>query len=68
MCHEWDTGSGISFSTSLGERNNNTLPLTSLVTGMNPANIVNQGHLDRVIDRSLNIKTIMDTWTLKKGI
>jgi len=30
--------------------------------------LTNQGHLDRVIDRSLNIKTIMDTWTLKKGI
>ena len=39
--HSWDTGTGISYSATIGERNNNTLPLTSLITGMNPANIVN---------------------------
>ena len=46
MNHEWDTGTGISYSATIGERNNNTLP-TNLLTGSNPANIVNQGHLDR---------------------
>jgi hypothetical protein len=55
MCHGWDTGSGISFSTAIGERNNNTLPLTSLATGMNPSNIVNQGHLDRCAKTNIDI-------------
>ena len=27
LCHEWDTGYGISYSATIGERNNNTLPL-----------------------------------------
>ena len=26
-----------------------------------------QGHKDKKLDSSLNIKTIMDSWTLKKG-
>jgi len=30
--------------------------------------LTNQGHLDLVLDKSLSIKSIMDTWTLKKGI
>jgi hypothetical protein len=46
MGHEWDTGSGISYSATIGERNNNTIA-TTLATGANPANIVNRGHLDR---------------------
>ena len=39
MCHEFDTGSGIRYSATLGEINNNTVP-TTLATGANPANIV----------------------------
>ena len=30
--------------------------------------LTNQGHLDLALDKSLDIKSIMDTWTLKKGI
>ena len=26
-----------------------------------------QGHIDKTLDASLDVKTIMDTWTLKKG-
>jgi len=55
MCHEWDTGSGISYSATIGERNNNTLPLTTLQTGMNPANIVNEGHLARCAKTNIDI-------------
>ena len=55
MNHSWDTGSGISYSATIGERNNNTLPLTSLVTGMNPTHIVNQGHLDRCAKTNIDI-------------
>jgi hypothetical protein len=45
MAHSWDNGYGISYSATIGERNNNTLPQTTLERGMNPANIVNDGHL-----------------------
>jgi hypothetical protein len=55
MNHEWDTGSGISYSATIGERNNNTLPLTSLSAGMNPANIVNEGHLARCAKTNIDI-------------
>jgi hypothetical protein len=55
MSHEWDTPSGISFSTAIGEQNNNTLPLTSLATGINPANIVNEGHLARCAKTNIDI-------------
>jgi hypothetical protein len=55
MCHEWDTGTGISYSATIGERNNNTLPLTTLERGMNPANIVNQGHLNRCAKNNIDI-------------
>jgi hypothetical protein len=58
MCHEWDTGTGISFSNAIGERNNNTLPLTSLVTGMNPSNIVNEGHLSRCAKTNIDISNV----------
>ena len=54
MCHAWDTGTGISYSSTIGERNNNTLA-TTLVTGSNPANIVNQGHLDRCAKTSTDL-------------
>jgi hypothetical protein len=55
MCHEWDTGNALSYSATIGERNNNTLPLTSLVTGMNPANIVNEGHLSRCSKTNIDV-------------
>jgi hypothetical protein len=54
MCHEWDTGNGIRYSATLGEINNNTVP-TTLATGANPANIVNQGHLDRCAKTNIDI-------------
>ena len=40
MYHEWDTGTGINYNATIGERNNNTIA-TTLMTGANPANIVN---------------------------
>ncbi len=55
MAHEWDNGYGISYSATIGERNNNTLPQTTLERGMNPANIVNQGHLNRCAKTNIDI-------------
>ncbi len=57
MNHEWDTGTGISYIAAIGERNNNTLP-TTLATGANPANIVNQGHLDRCAKTNIDITNV----------
>jgi hypothetical protein len=54
LCHEFDTGTGISYSSTFGERNNNTLA-TTLATGSNPANIVNQGHLDRCAKTNIDL-------------
>jgi hypothetical protein len=54
LCHAWATGLGISYSSTIGERNNNTLP-TNLTTGSNPANIVNQGHLDRCSKTNIDL-------------
>jgi len=55
MAHEWDNGYSISYSSNVGERNNNTLPLTTLERGINPANIVNKGHLDRCAKTNIDI-------------
>jgi len=55
MAHSWDNGYGISYSATIGERNNNTLPLTTLERGINPANIVNQGHLNRCAKTNIDI-------------
>ena len=55
LCHDWDNGYGISYSATIGERNNNTVPLTTLERGMNPANIVNQGHLNRCAKTNIDI-------------
>jgi hypothetical protein len=55
MAHDWDNGYGISYSATIGERNNNTLPQTTLERGMNPANIVNQGHLNRCAKTNIDI-------------
>jgi hypothetical protein len=54
LSHDWDTGTGISYSATIGERNNNTVPLTTLQTGANPANIVNQGHLNRCAKNNID--------------
>ena len=61
MCHDWDTGAGISYSATIGERNNNTLPLTTLATGANPSNIVNQGHLDRCAKTNIDITNVANS-------
>jgi len=55
MAHDFDNGYGISYSVTIGERNNNTLPLTTLERGINPANIVNQGHLNRCAKTNIDI-------------
>jgi len=57
LCHEWDTGTGISYSTTIGERNNNTVP-TNLTTGFRPASVVNQGHLDRCAKTNIDITNV----------
>ena len=57
MNHEWDTGTGISYRDLTGERNNNTSP-TTLATGFRPANIVNQGHLDRCAKTNIDITNV----------
>jgi hypothetical protein len=58
MAHSWDNGLGISYSATIGERNNNTLPQTTLERGNNPANIVNQGHLNRCAKTNIDITNI----------
>jgi aminopeptidase N len=30
--------------------------------------LTNQGHIDNTLDRNLDVKNIMDSWTLKKGL
>jgi hypothetical protein len=60
MCHEWDTGTGIQYSTTLGESNNDTVP-TTLVTGFKPANIPNQGHLARCVKTNIDITNVANS-------
>jgi hypothetical protein len=60
LCHEWDTGAGISYSATIGERNNNTVP-TNLTTGFKPANVVNQGHLDRCAKTNIDITNVANS-------
>jgi len=60
MCHEFDNGAAISYSSTIGERNNNTLytnltTQTNLVTGLNPANLVNQAHIDRCAKTNIDL-------------
>jgi hypothetical protein len=57
MCHEWDTGSGISYSSTIGERNNNTLGAT-LATGTNPGIIVNEGHISRCAKTNMDLTNV----------
>ena len=57
MCHEWDTGSGISYSSTIGERNNNTLGAT-LATGTNPGIIVNEGHISRCTKTNMDLTNV----------
>ena len=60
MCHEWDVGTGISYRIETGERNNNTAP-TTLITGSNPSNIVNKGHLDRCAKTNIDITNVQNS-------
>jgi hypothetical protein len=57
MCHEWDTGTGIQYSATIGESNNDTKP-TNLIEGFKPDKIVNQGHLDRMIKTNIDITNV----------
>ena len=54
MCHNWDTGSGLQFSTTVGESNNRTIPV-NLTSGFKPANVVNQGHLNRCAKTNIDL-------------
>ena len=60
MNHEWDTGTGIQYSTTIGESNNDTAPST-LKEGFKPANIVNQGHLDRCTKTNIDITNVANS-------
>ena len=60
MCHEWDTGAGLSYSATIGERNNNTVP-ANLTTGLRPASVVNQGHLDRCAKTNIDITNVLNS-------
>ena len=55
MNHEWDTGRGLQFSTTLGESNNDTIQQTSLANGNKPANIANQGHINRCTKTNIDM-------------
>ena len=60
MCHEWDTGTGIQYSSTIGESNNDTKPI-NLIEGFKPASIVNQGHLDRMIKTNIDITNVANS-------
>jgi hypothetical protein len=60
MSHEWDNGYGLSYSTTIGERNNNTVPV-NLTTGLRPASVVNQGHLDRCQKTNVDITNVLNS-------
>jgi hypothetical protein len=57
MNHEWDTGTGISYSATIGERNNNTLG-TTLATGTNPGIIINEGHISRCTKTNMDLTNV----------
>jgi hypothetical protein len=57
MNHEWDTGTGISYSAAIGERNNNTLG-TTLATGTNPGIIINEGHISRCAKTNVDLTNV----------
>jgi NAD-dependent deacetylase len=54
MCHEWDTGTGIQYSSTIGESNNDTQAY-ELKDGFKPDKIVNQGHLERCAKTNIDI-------------
>jgi len=60
MNHVWDTGTGISYGATVGEINNNTLPV-SLTAGSKPSNKVNQGHLDRCAKTNIDITNVANS-------
>ena len=63
MNHAWDTGTGIQYSTTLGEYNNTTVnPVASpLIQGFKPANIINQGHLARCAKTNIDITNVANS-------
>ena len=60
MAHEWDNGYGISYSATIGERNNNTVP-ANLTTGLRPTSVVNQGHIDRCKKTNIDITNVLNS-------
>jgi len=60
MCHEWDTGAGIQYNSTVGESNNDTQAST-LKEGFKPDKIVNQGHLDRMIKTNIDITNVANS-------
>jgi hypothetical protein len=60
MNHEWDTGTGIQYSATIGESNNDTQAST-LKEGFKPDKIVNQGHLDRCTKTNIDITNVANS-------
>jgi hypothetical protein len=58
MNHAWDTGTGIQYSTTIGESNNTTVAPTTLIQGYKPASIVKQGHLQRCSKTNIDITNV----------
>ena len=58
--HEWDTGTGIQYSATIGESNNDTQAYL-LKDGFKPDKIVNQGHLDRCAKTNIDITNVANS-------
>jgi hypothetical protein len=61
MNHVWDTGTGIQYSTTIGESNNATVTPATLIQGFKPANIANQGHLARCAKTNIDITNVANS-------
>ena len=61
MNHAWDIGTGIQYSSTIGEFNNTTATPITLVQGFKPANIANQGHLARCAKSNIDITNVANS-------
>jgi len=62
MNHSFDTGTGIQYSTTLGEYNNTTINKNSpLQDGFKTSNIINQGHLQRCAKTNIDITNVANS-------
>jgi hypothetical protein len=61
MNHAWDSGNGIQYSSIIGESNNTTVTPSTLLQGFKPANIANQGHLQRCAKTNIDITNVANS-------